>query len=192
MPFSPSTSTLASVGAARAISELTRAMPGAAPIKGGVLPGVGSATAATLARSVATVRFDRRKVAAVRTVVISRSFDQGLDTKSVAPRFIASTAMFTPACAVIITTINSGSAASSRSSRASPSAALVAPRAKLASSSATSGERAAAAVIASSGLDAVITSRNMVRSNSRAAVRMSSSSSMTRQQSNSFVISFAM
>jgi len=110
-----------------------------------------------------------------------------LDTKSVAPRFIASTATFTPACAVIITTIASGSLVSSRSSNASPSRASVAPRAKLASSRMTSGWRPAVAAIARSGDDTVISSRNSPRSASRAATRISSSSSTMMQRSNSGV-----
>jgi hypothetical protein len=44
-------------------------------------------------RCVATSRRLLRSAAAVRTVASSRSFDHGFDTKSVAPRFIASTAI---------------------------------------------------------------------------------------------------
>ena len=71
------------------------------------------------ARSTAAWR-EVRSDAAVRTVASSRSFDQGLETKSVAPRFIASTAIWTPPWAVIITTTACG-IASSGSRRASGS-----------------------------------------------------------------------
>jgi ribosomal protein L19E len=50
-------------------------------------------TAAARLRSVTAFSRELRSAAAVRTVASSRSFDQGLDTKSVAPRFIASTAI---------------------------------------------------------------------------------------------------
>ena len=59
-------------------------------------------------RSVTAAWREVRSAAAVRTVASSRSFDQGLETKSVAPRFIASTAIWTPPWAVIITTTACG------------------------------------------------------------------------------------
>ena len=92
-----------------------------------------------------------RSAAAVRTVASSRSFDQGLETKSVAPRFIASTAIWTPAWAVIITTTACGSRFNISASQWKPSAALVAPRPKLASSRTTSGSSSSIAASASSG-----------------------------------------
>ena len=85
-------------------------------------------------RSVTASARDVRSAAAVRTVASSRSFDQGLETKSVAPRFIASTATPIPAWAVIITTTACGSRFKISPSQRKPSAASVAPRPKLASS----------------------------------------------------------
>jgi hypothetical protein len=94
--------------------------------------------AAARLRSVTASSRELRSAAAVRTVASSRSFDQGLETKSVAPRFIASTAIWTPPWAVIITTTASGSRFRISASQWKPSAALVAPRPKLASSRTTS------------------------------------------------------
>ena len=87
--------TLASVGPARSINEKTRAIAGDSPSIG-VSP-AGVAIASTFLRSVTTSAREVRKEAAVRTVASSRSFAQGFDTKSVAPRFIASTATPIPA-----------------------------------------------------------------------------------------------
>ena len=137
-------------------------------------------------RSVTAAWREVRSAAAVRTVASSRSFDQGLETKSVAPRFIASTAMLTPPWAVIITTTACGSLANISPSQWKPSAALVAPRPKLASSRTTSAPSPSIAAIASSGAWKVATSSNRSRSRSRADSRMSGSSSMTMQRQNGF------
>ena len=51
----------------------------------------------------------RRSAAALRTVAASRSLLHGLATKSLAPALIASTAIETAPCAVMITTAASGS-----------------------------------------------------------------------------------
>ena len=109
-------------------------MAGELPSNGVSPPAAGAAIASTFLRSVTTSAREVRRAAAVRTVASSRSFDQGLETKSVAPRFIASTATPIPAWAVIITTTACGSRFRISESQWKPSAALVAPRPKLASS----------------------------------------------------------
>ena len=175
---------MASVGAARSISCCTRAIAGDVP-SNGVSPAGAAAIIATLSFCATALR-DARSAAAVRTVASSRSFDQGLVTKSVAPRFIASIATCTPAWAVIITITACGSRARKRPSHSNPSAALVAPREKLASSRIASGVRPAVAAKADSGSRKVSTSPKIARSNRRAASNMSSSSSMTTHSSNGF------
>ena len=108
----------------------------------------------------------------------------GLETKSVAPRFIASTAMLTPPWAVIITTTACGSLARISPSQWKPSAALVAPRPKLASRRTTSAPSPSIAAIASSGAWKLATSSKRSRRSKRAESRMSGSSSMTMQRQN--------
>jgi hypothetical protein len=137
-------------------------------------------------RSVTASWREVRSAAAVRTVASSRSFDQGLETKSVAPRFIASTAICTPPWAVIITTTACGSRFNISPSQWKPSAALVAPRPKLASSRTTSAPLALHRRQRSSGAWKVATSSNRSRSSSRADSRMSGSSSMMMQRPNGF------
>jgi hypothetical protein len=76
--------------------RIDRRIAAEVPSRGVSPPAVGAAMATARLRSVATAWRELRSDAAVRTVASSRSFDQGLETKSVAPRFIASTAMLTP------------------------------------------------------------------------------------------------
>jgi hypothetical protein len=140
----------------------------------------------TFLRSVTTSAREVRRAAAVRTVASSRSFAQGLETKSVAPRFIASTATPIPAWAVIITTTACGSRFRISDSQWKPSAALVAPRAKLASSRIASGSSRSIEASASAGSWKAATSANRSRSSSRADRAMSGSSSMMMQRPKRF------
>src|SRR3546814_11743844 len=82
--------------------EKTRAMDGERPSSGVSPPETGAEMATARLRSVLAASRELRSAAAVRTVASSRSFDQGLETKTVAARFIAPTAIWTPPWAVTL------------------------------------------------------------------------------------------
>ena len=139
VPFSPRIRTLASVGAARSISVRTRCICAefAEQWRVGALRQVRSPGHARCCAS----SLLRRSAAALRTVAASRSLAQGLATKSAAPRLIASTAIDTAPCAVMITTAASGSMRHDLAERRrGPRARRSPPRSKLRSSRMTSGD----------------------------------------------------
>src|SRR3546814_13021294 len=89
--------------------EKTRAMDGERPSSGVSPPETGAEMATARLRSVLAGSRELRSAAAVRTVARSRSFAQGLETKSVEPRFTASTEILTHTLAVCLPTTAPGS-----------------------------------------------------------------------------------
>ena len=176
VPFSPSIRTLASVGAARSTTLITRRISSDARTISRP-PAATSCKTWFFCRSTVDSRRLWRSLTAAETVAVTFSFCQGLAMKSVAPRFIASTAVLTLPCAVIMTTTMSGSISRMRSSQASPCMPEDSPGPKFMSRSTASMSCRESSAGISSGLRQVRTSANERRSRSLPAVRMSSSSS---------------
>jgi len=138
VPFSPRISTLASVGPARSTTSITFLASADSPIIWLSAAAVCLSKTLLVCRKVCVSFRLRRSSTAVDTVATTFSFCQGLAMKSVAPRFMASTAVFKLPWAVIITTTICGSICRIFSSQICPSLPLDSPGPKFMSSSTTS------------------------------------------------------
>ena len=170
VPASPRISTAAPVGATRAIRSRTRLI--------GALSPISSRSSSSAGASPSPLR--RRSAAAARTVSRKRGLFQGFITKSLAPAFMAATAILMPLCPVTTTTTASGSWARICASHSKPSAPEVAPWAKFRSSRIASMGWAVRTLQASAGLAAVKKRKPFRSSSTWAEVSTSGSSSTNR------------